>query len=87
MTRVHAFELIQKLAGASRQVPGSYCIGLRTRYTVQKQVITSGRFVDIQMGRLRGIDVAVKTIRTPLKRDIDVIHEVCRMVGCPVFIN
>jgi len=62
-TKAHAFKLMRKLAGASRQVPKSYLLGTFTRYTVEKKVIANGGFADIRRGRVRGMNVAVKTIR------------------------
>ena len=52
---------------------------------VKGEVIASGISVDIREGRLKGMVVAVKTIRTPREMsEIDVIHEVCNMARCSV---
>ncbi|KAF9641864.1 hypothetical protein BDM02DRAFT_321745, partial [Thelephora ganbajun] len=74
-TRSHAFKLMRKLAGASRQVPKSYLVGTFTRCKVEKNVIASGGYADIRKGRLKGMDVAIKTIRTSLQTDVDKVHE------------
>ena len=81
-TRSHAFKLMRRLAGASRQVPKSYLVGPFTVYEVEKKVIASGGFGNIRKGRLNGMDVAVKTIRIPTKNEkgLDEIHEVRRAV-------
>ena len=75
-TKPHAFKLLRKLAGASRQLPKSYLVGRLTWYKVDKEVIASGGFADIREGRLRGKVVAVKTIRTSRETKVDVAHEV-----------
>ena len=65
-TKSNAFQLMRKLAEASRQVPKSYLIGKFTAlmgYNVGKEIIASGRFADIRKGTLNGMDVSVKTIR------------------------
>ena len=53
-TRSHAFKMLRKLAGASRQVPKSYLVGMLMRYKVKNEVIASGGSADIREGRLRG---------------------------------
>ena len=57
-----------------------------TRYKVKDEVIANGGFADIREGRLRGMVVAVKTIRTSreMMPKIDAIHEVCNMARCSV---
>ena len=67
-----------KLAGASRQIPKSYLVGTFTWYKVEKRVFASGGFADIRKGKLNGMNVAVKTIRAPIKngKELDEIHEV-----------
>ena len=81
---MHAFKLLRKLAGTSCQVPKSYLVGTFSRFKVEKPIIASGGFADVRKGRYRGMDVAVKTIRIPQDSDIKAIHEVRRMVGCPI---
>ena len=83
-TRSHAFKLMRRLAGASRQVPKSYLVGTFTWYKVEKRVIASGGFADIRKGKLNGMDVAVKTIRIPIKneKELDEIHEVRNAADC-----
>ena len=76
MTRSHAFKLMRKLAGASRQVPKSYLVNTFMGCRVEKTIIASGGFADIREGRFKGMDVAVKTIRTSQRSNIDAIHEV-----------
>ena len=88
MTKFHALKLMRELAGASRQVPKSYLVGTFSRYKVEKDIIASGRFADIRKGRLNGMDVAVKAIRTSHKDDIDTIHEVRpKMTRCSILDN
>ena len=67
---------MRKLAGASRQVPKSYLVGTFSRYRVEKTIIASGGFADIRKGRFKGMNVAVKTIRTYQESEIGAIHEV-----------
>ena len=78
---------MRRLAGASRQVPKSYFVDPFTRYKVGKRVIASGGFADIRKGRLKGKNVAVKTIRISLEdeKNIGPIHEVRDMAYCPTF--
>ena len=83
MTRSHAFKLMRKLAGTSRQVPKSYLVDMFSRYRVEKKIIASGGFADIRKGRFKGMDVAVKTIRASQEANIDAIHEVCKVFGYP----
>jgi hypothetical protein len=87
-TRSHAFKLMRRLAGASRQLPKSYLVGAFTRYKVEKKVIAGGAFADIQKGRLKGKDVAIKTIRISLEDEnkIGAIHEV-RKAACLVILD
>ena len=75
---------MRRLAGASRQVPKSYLVGTFTWYKVEKTVIASGGFADIRKGKLNGMDVAVKTIRIPIKneKELDEIHEVRNAADC-----
>jgi hypothetical protein len=77
-TRDRAFELMRKLAGASRQLPKTYLVGKFTRCKVKKKVIANGAFADIREGRLNGMKVAIKTIRIFLEDEekIGVIREV-----------
>ena len=77
---------MRKLAGASRQVPKSYLVGTFTWYKVGKRVVASGGFADIRKGKLNGMDVAVKTIRIPIKneKELDKIHEVRKAIHCPI---
>lgn len=72
--RLHAFQLLRKLAGESRQVPKSCLIGKLTSYRVERTVFARGGFADIRQGRLKGMAVAVKTVRAPRER-IGAIHE------------
>ena len=58
---------MRKLAGASRQIPGSYPICTFSRCRVEKTVIVGSGFADIRKGRFKGMDVAVKTLRTSQK--------------------
>ena len=81
-TKLHAFKLIRKLAGASRQVPKSYLVSTFTRYKVEKGIIASGAFADIRKGRLNGMDVAVKTLRTSPMDNTDILHEVRQKMTC-----
>ena len=76
--------MLRKLAGASRQVPKSYLVGMLMRYKVKNEVIASGGSADIREGRLRGKVVAVKTVRTSrdMMPKIDMIHEVRSTAGC-----
>lgn len=73
---------MRRLAGASRQLPKSYIVGTFTRCKVEKKVIANGAFADIRKGRLKGMDVAIKTIRVSLADDKNMghIHEVRRTV-------
>jgi len=80
-TKLSALSLLRQLAGASRQVPKSYKIGGWTRYTVKKEIFTSGGFADIRQGRLGARVVAVKTIRISRDTDVDEIHKVREVVG------
>ena len=78
-TKIHALNLMWRLAGASRQVPKSYLIGKFTAligYKVGKEIIANGGFADIRKGTLNGMDVAVKTIRLSREDDVDAVHEV-----------
>lgn len=43
---------------------------------VKKPIIASGGFSNIRKGKYKGMDVAVKTIRTSQESNIDAIHEV-----------
>jgi hypothetical protein len=86
-TKSHAFKLLRKLAGASRQVPKSYLVGKFTRYKVEKKVVASGGFADIREGRLRGMDVAVKTIRTSRETKVEAVHEVRKAAGCSILVD
>ena len=74
--------MLRKLAGASRQVPKSYLVGMFTRYKVKDKVIATGGSGDIREGRLAGMVVAVKTIRTTPGMRIETIHQVCDIAGC-----
>ena len=84
VTKSHAFKLMHKLAGTSRQVPKSYLVGAFSRFKVEKTRFASGGFVDIRKGIYRGMNVAVKFIRVSPESDIEAIHEVRREVGCPI---
>lgn len=87
-TKPHAFKLMRKLAGASRQVPKSYLIGTFTLLRVEKKVIAGGGSADIRKGRLNGKDVAIKTVRVSLEdgEDFGSIHEAfCK--ECVVWMN
>ena len=70
--------MLRTLAGTSRQVPKSYLVSMLTRYKVKDEVIANGGSAYIQEGRLRGMVVAVKTVRTSRETmpKIDVIHAV-----------
>ena len=83
-TRSHAFKLMRRLAGSSRQVPKSYVVGTFTWYKVEKRVIAGGGFADVRKGKLNGMDVAVKTIRIPIKNEeeLEEIHKVRKAVDC-----
>jgi hypothetical protein len=74
---------MRKLAGASRQLPKSYLVGKFTRCKVEKKVIANGAFSDIRKGILKGMDVAIKTIRISLEDEgnIGAMHEV-RITAC-----
>jgi len=87
-TKPHAFKLLRKLAGASRQVPKSYLVGTFTRCQVSKDIFASGGFADIRQGKLKGKVVAIKTIRTSLetKADEAEVLEV-RKTARPILIN
>ena len=80
VTKSHAFKLMRKLAGASRQVPKSYLVGSFSRLKVEETIVASGGFAEIRKGRYRGVNVAVKTIRISLGADIKAIHKVRRAV-------
>lgn len=87
-TKSRAFKLMRRLAGASRQVPKSYIVGRFTWHTVEKEVVARGGCADIRKGRLKGLDVAVKTIRVSLqdRNNISEIHErFCK--ECVVWMN
>ena len=84
MTKLHAFKLLRKLAGTSRQLPKRYLVGPFTRFKVKKPIIASDGFGDVRKGRYKGMDVAVKTIRTSQWSDIKAMHKVHRVVRCPV---
>ena len=84
VTNLHAFKLLRKLAGASRQVPKSYLVGTFPRLGVEKTIITSSGFADVRKGRFGGMNVTVKTIRASQEADIKAMHEVRRAVGCPI---
>ena len=89
-TKTHAFKLMRRLAGASRQIPKSYLIGKVTtlfKYRVGKEIIASGGFADIRKGTLKGMDVAVKTIRISRENDVDVAHEVRLKAVCWTILN
>ena len=73
-TRLLAFQLLQRLAGDSRQVPKSYLVGTLTSYKVEKAVFASGGFADVRQGKLNRMTVAVKTVRARGK--IDAVHGV-----------
>lgn len=77
-TKAHAFKLMRRLAGASRQLPKSYHVGTFTRCKIEKKVIANGAFADIRRGRMNGKDIAIKTIRVSLEdeKNIGAIHEV-----------
>lgn len=75
-TRLHAFKVLRKLAGDTRQVPKSYRIGKWTSYTVKEGLVASGGFADIREGRLGKRVVAVKTIRMTREIDVGEIHKV-----------
>lgn len=83
----HAFRLLRRLAGASRQVPNSYLVGKLTRYKVRDEIIASSGFADIREGRLRGMVVAVKTIRASCETQVDAIHKVRKAVECPILVD
>ena len=83
-TKLHALQLLQKLAGASRQVPKSYFVGNLTWFKVWEEVIEHGGFSDIRRGKLGGKVVAVKTIRTSLETNGDVVNEVREVAGCSI---
>ena len=84
-TKLHAFKLMQKLAGASCQVPKSYLIGGAVfRLQVEKTIVAYGGSADIRKGRYKEMNVAVKTIRTSQQSDIEAIHEVRRAVRCSI---
>jgi hypothetical protein len=86
-TKLHALQLLQKLAGDSRQVPKSYLVGKLTRFKVDKQVIAGGRVADIREGRFRGMVVAVKTVRTSRETKVDLVHEVGGAAGCSILVD
>ena len=67
---------MRKLAGASRQVPKGYLVCAFSRYRVERTIVASGGFADIRKGRFKGVDVAVKTLRTSQESNIGAIHEV-----------
>ena len=83
VTKLHAFKLLRKLAGTSRQVPKSYLVGPLSGFKVERIPFATGGFSDVRKGRYRGMDVAVKTIRVSQVSDIKVIHEVGRAVNVP----
>jgi len=83
VTRSHAFKLLRRLAGASRQVPKSYLVGTFHRYKVERPIIASGGFADVRKGKFKGMDVAVKTIRISQGTDLVAIHEVHKVIGYP----
>lgn len=76
-------QLLQKLAGDSRQVPKSYLVGTLTNYRVEKAVFASSGFADIRQGKLRGMTVAVKTIRAQGR--INMVHEARETPACSIF--
>ena len=82
-TKHLALQLLQKLAGDSRQVPKSYLVGTLTSYKVEKAVFASGGFADIRQGKLKGLNVAVKTVRA--RGRIDTVHEVREAPTCAIF--
>ncbi|KAF9781214.1 kinase-like domain-containing protein [Thelephora terrestris] len=89
-TQKRALNLMRRLAGASRQVPKSYLVGIFTRCKVEKTIFANGGFADVRKGRLKGKDVAIKTIRTSLQDEIEgriiLIHEAfCK--ECVVWMN
>ena len=81
------FRSLWQLAGASRPVLNSCLVGKSTRYKVEDEAIASSGFVAIREGRLRGMVVAVKTIRTSRETQVDVIHKVRKAVGCPILVD
>lgn len=83
-TKSHAFKLLRRLAGASRQVPQSYLVGKLTRCQISKDIFASGGFADIREGKLRGKSVAIKTIRTSLQTKVDEVHKVREVAGYSV---
>ena len=80
-TKLHAFKLMRKLAGASRQVPGSYLVGIFPRLNVEKIIFASGGLADVRKGKYKRMNVAVKSIRTSQQSNIKAIHEVRKAVG------
>lgn len=85
-TRSHAFKLLRKLAGASRQVPKSYLIDKSTRYKVKNEVYARGGFADIREGRLGKKVVAVKTLQKSQETKVDTLHKV-RKARCLILVN
>ena len=81
-TKLHALQLLQKLAGGSRQVPKSYLVGKLTRFKVEEEVIDSGGVSDIRKGRFRGMVVAVKTIRIHFHANVIAVYEVRKATRC-----
>lgn len=80
-TKLHAFKLLQTLAGVSRQIPKSYLVGMLAEYKVENAIVACGRSANIREGKLKGMVVAVKSIRSSSESNIDLIHAVCGEPG------